>query len=379
MQQKALTASEWIVMDTLWGKEPQVLAEIIDAIGDKVDWNYQTYASYLNVLCEKGFVGFMKRGRTKFYYALVEKDACIEAESKSILQKLSKESAEKLLLCMIRDTQLSEAASGKTESADRRTGQKGMILWKLSAVCWEISIYSIVLFLAVIAVKKVFRDKMSPALHFIVWFLLIARLCIPVTIDSGLRLFVIPEAASAETTQIPADAVAIGSDSASLSPGMQNHPGTQSTAQTQASADNITAQASGSPSTGLLWRVAALNWTDIVIVIWLGGIMLVMVWMFVAAVRLNRVIVKTGIQPPLRFRELLRKCRKDLGIRRDIPLYLLKGISTPALTIALKPRIVLPSKMVEKLNDQQLEFAIRARIDALQAAGSYCRSAFCVP
>lgn len=116
MQQRTLTALEWIVMDALWGREPQVLSEIIVSIGDKVDWNYQTYASYLNVLCEKGFAGFKKRGRTKFYYSLVEKDDCIEAESKSILQKLSKESAEKLLLCMVRDTQLSQTGQAKLKS-----------------------------------------------------------------------------------------------------------------------------------------------------------------------------------------------------------------------------------------------------------------------
>ena len=113
MQLKTLTALEWIVMDTLWGKEPQVLSEIIEGIGDKVKWNYQTYASYLNVLCEKGFAGFRKRGRNKFYFPQVEKDACIEVESKSILQKFSQESAEKLLLCMIRNTQLSEAGQEK--------------------------------------------------------------------------------------------------------------------------------------------------------------------------------------------------------------------------------------------------------------------------
>jgi BlaI family penicillinase repressor len=103
-------------MDTLWGKEPQVLSEIIEAIGDKVNWNYQTYASYLNVLCEKGFAGFKKRGRNKFYFPLVEKDACIEAESKSILKKFSQEGTEKLLLCMIRDTQLSEAGQEKLKA-----------------------------------------------------------------------------------------------------------------------------------------------------------------------------------------------------------------------------------------------------------------------
>ena len=110
MAQKTLTASEWIVMDKLWGKEPQVLAEIIAAIGNQVEWNYQTYASYLNVLCDKGFAGFKRRGRTKFYYPLVERDECIAAESHSLRQKMSKETVERFLVCMIRDTQLSEDA-----------------------------------------------------------------------------------------------------------------------------------------------------------------------------------------------------------------------------------------------------------------------------
>lgn len=110
MAQKTLTVSEWIVMDQLWGKEPQVLAEIIDAIGNQVEWNYQTYASYLNVLCEKSFIGFKRRGRIKFYYPLVERDECIAAESHSVRQKMSKGTVERFLLCMIRETQLSEDA-----------------------------------------------------------------------------------------------------------------------------------------------------------------------------------------------------------------------------------------------------------------------------
>lgn len=116
MGQKTLTTSEWIVMGELWGKEPQVLAEIIEAIGNKVEWSYQTYASYLNILCEKGFVGFQRRGRTKFYYPLVEKDECIEAESNNMREKMSKESLEKFLLCMVRDTQLSETTQEKLKA-----------------------------------------------------------------------------------------------------------------------------------------------------------------------------------------------------------------------------------------------------------------------
>ena len=37
-KRNTLTTPEWIVMSALWGREPQVLGEIIETIGDRVDW-----------------------------------------------------------------------------------------------------------------------------------------------------------------------------------------------------------------------------------------------------------------------------------------------------------------------------------------------------
>lgn len=53
---------------------------------------------------------------------------------------------------------------------------------KLLNTLFEITIYSAVLFAAVTGFKLAFKNKLSPALHFTLWFLVIARLCIPVTI-----------------------------------------------------------------------------------------------------------------------------------------------------------------------------------------------------
>jgi BlaI family penicillinase repressor len=104
-----LTAPEWAVMSALWGKDPQPLSEVIATMGDSVGWSYTTYSSYLNKLVKKGFVGFDSRGRDKFYYPLVAKDTCIEAEGKSVLEKVSEESAKKLLVSMIREVNLTDA------------------------------------------------------------------------------------------------------------------------------------------------------------------------------------------------------------------------------------------------------------------------------
>ncbi len=102
-----LTAPEWAVMSALWGKPPQTLSEVIAAMGDAMDWNYRTYASYLRKLAEKGFVGVETRGRDNFYYALTDKEDCIRAESRGLLRKVSEKSAKELLVCMIEESGLS--------------------------------------------------------------------------------------------------------------------------------------------------------------------------------------------------------------------------------------------------------------------------------
>lgn len=108
MKKETLTAPEWTVMSALWGREPQSLSQVIASMGDSVDWSYTTYATYLTKMIQKGFVGFEARGRDKFYFPLREKDECIEAESRSLLNKLNRDGAKKLLICMIREGNLTK-------------------------------------------------------------------------------------------------------------------------------------------------------------------------------------------------------------------------------------------------------------------------------
>lgn len=62
----------------------------------------------------------------------------------------------------------------------------------------EITIYSAILYVAILLFKKVFHKHISAILNYAIWGLLILRLLIPVTIDSGLHFFIIPEG----TTQV---------------------------------------------------------------------------------------------------------------------------------------------------------------------------------
>ena len=104
---KNLTYAEWMVMSVLWDGKPLSLSEVIKAMGDKMDWGYKTYSTYLRKLCEKGVVGFEARGRDKYYYALADREQCIRAESRSLIEKVSKKGVKEMVICMIEEGGLS--------------------------------------------------------------------------------------------------------------------------------------------------------------------------------------------------------------------------------------------------------------------------------
>lgn len=103
-----LTKPEWAVMSALWQKAPLTMSGIIALMGNKMDWKYNTYATYVKRLVGKGFIGYDVLGRDNFYYPTVQKDECIMAESRSLLDKISDRSAKALLVCMLKDVKLSQ-------------------------------------------------------------------------------------------------------------------------------------------------------------------------------------------------------------------------------------------------------------------------------
>jgi Predicted transcriptional regulator len=103
---ETLTDAEWAVMSALWEKSPQTISGIIATMGDQMEWKYSTFATYVKRLCEKGFIGYDSMGRDNFYYPLVQKEQCILAESRRLLERLNSRSAKDLLVCMIQDGEL---------------------------------------------------------------------------------------------------------------------------------------------------------------------------------------------------------------------------------------------------------------------------------
>ncbi len=62
----------------------------------------------------------------------------------------------------------------------------------------EVTIYSAVLLLAVLLARLLLRRWLSPALKYALWFIVLVRLMVPVTLESSFHLISLPE------TQAPA-------------------------------------------------------------------------------------------------------------------------------------------------------------------------------
>ena len=87
-----ISKTESQVMQVIWDKHPSTASEIIQRLNeqsysDKV-WHEKTVKTLINRLVKKGALGFEKQQRRYLYYPLIEKQAYLKDESRSLLNRL---------------------------------------------------------------------------------------------------------------------------------------------------------------------------------------------------------------------------------------------------------------------------------------------------
>ena len=223
---------------------------------------------------------------------------------------------------------------------------------------FEISVYSIILFGAIMAVKKVLGKKMSPRLHYLVWFILIARLLMPYTPDSGLRLIQIPAYAAVQTQQNAASAPVVQTVN---DPGQTAPPTTQAAgnAEKDAPVQDLQWQNSAPAAEGQTTeatRVPAVNMQSILLTVWLMGVGGYAVYLLVSWILLRIKVQREGFEPTAHLTELLEICKRSLGIRGNIKIVGTCGLTTPAL---FAPRTILMPMEIILAGDERILFALR--------------------
>ncbi len=211
----------------------------------------------------------------------------------------------------------------------------------------EITIYSSVIFLFVWLFRAAFSKWLSPALKYALWFLVVLRLCIPVTLESAVHLFTLPQAAT-ETAQVAATTPA---------------PQTQQPRENSPLLDGgvATARPQGELAQAVVPQptaIAALSWQQWLMIVWGAGFLVALGLSLALMIQLNSRIRRLGCEPGRKTQALYDSLKAQMKIRGRVPLSLMPDISSPALTVEPRPRLLLPDRLLYEASAESMGFAM---------------------
>lgn len=96
-----LTEAELKIMQTLWERSPQTMAQITRALHDDTAWSKNTVITLLKRMIQKGTVRADESAYPKTYEPLVGRDALAAQETRSLVKRLFGGSATMLMSNMV--------------------------------------------------------------------------------------------------------------------------------------------------------------------------------------------------------------------------------------------------------------------------------------
>jgi beta-lactamase regulating signal transducer with metallopeptidase domain/formylglycine-generating enzyme required for sulfatase activity len=227
---------------------------------------------------------------------------------------------------------------------------------------WSATWQAAVLVALVLLIQGLGRNLLSPSSRFVLWWLVLIRLCLPVTPESAWSVFnLAPQRA---TPIAPAHFVsdrAMPEPTPAAAVPTEFLPAASSRAWT-ASIDSVPAVSSES----IAMAGAAGDWTmheprdsDRSVATWLSWI-----WLIGAAVYGGRLLTASLLlgrhlrrQRPLRepvIERLLDECRQQMGIRRQIDVIKTARVRSPALFGLVRPRLLIPPGFLRAFTETEL-------------------------
>jgi beta-lactamase regulating signal transducer with metallopeptidase domain len=221
----------------------------------------------------------------------------------------------------------------------------------------QVTVTGALIFLAILVFKSIFRRQLSAKLHYLVWMLLMARLLLPLTFDSGVRLFVLP----AQTASFAAEAAADPAVQAGDAKDFAWFAGPQASAQTEEAVKTAIpggrAQAANTVPAPALRRQS--GWQAAVVWVWICGMFLYFAYFAILYGRFAQIMRRDGNPSPQWLAETVEQYKKELHIRKNIRICVQESMISPALTLSFRPVLLLPQSMLSSLSREQAAMGIR--------------------
>lgn len=219
----------------------------------------------------------------------------------------------------------------------------------------EITIYSTVIFAAIMLVKACFKNKISPFLQYAIWGIFLLRLMLPVTIESSVRLITLPAETTVSTEETTQGAQKDAFDF--MAPSSEADAKAQNVLDSEKSNTLTESAKQGGDTVTAATQAIRLTLSQILLMIWLCGLAVCFCYFTILAFLLKRNLFNKPVAPSLHLLTLLEQVKAELGIRANLKLRCQDGYGTPAM---LFPQtIFLPMRTLAPMDDEQVRNCIR--------------------
>ena len=210
----------------------------------------------------------------------------------------------------------------------------------------QVALYSAAITAGILLFRFIFKNRISSKLQYLMWWLLILRLLMPVTPDIGLHFnlqdMLLKQAHQAE---LPTPAPVLDVAPASV-------PSTQPSYESVAPA--VQPDTDVAPSQHVN-PAKSTDWYSIVFVVWLLGAISFLGWLIFVKLRYYESLQHLMAGGPREAYELYDRCCKELGVK-PLPLWIVNKSMSPGIAFFGEPVLLVPLSLCG--DESRLRFAL---------------------
>lgn len=210
----------------------------------------------------------------------------------------------------------------------------------------QVALYSAAITAGILLFRFIFKNRISSKLQYLMWWLLILRLLMPVTPDIGLHFnlqdMLLKQAHQAE---LPTPAPVLDVAPASVP-------------STQPSYDSVTPAVQPDTDVAPSQHVnptKSTDWYSIVFVVWLLGAIGFLGWLIFVKLRYYESLQHLMASGPKEVYELYDRCCKELGVK-PLPLWIVNKSMSPGIAFFGEPVLLVPLSLCN--DESRLRFAL---------------------
>ena len=210
----------------------------------------------------------------------------------------------------------------------------------------QVALYSAAITAGILLFRFIFKNRISPKLQYLMWWLLILRLIIPVTPDIGIHLGL---------QSIPQEQAVQAAPSATA-PVLDVAPA--SVPNTQPSYESVTPAVQPDTDVAPSQHVnptKSTDWYSIVFVVWLLGAIGFLGWLIFVKLRYYESLQHLMASGPKEVYELYDRCCKELGVK-PLPLWIVNKSMSPGIAFFGEPVLLIPLSLCG--DEGRLRFAL---------------------